>query len=210
MSFVPVLVTMVAPWSLSNITAHSTVPCGGAEAGDKERVCYRHAPECDAHVQLAVPLKPAMDGVAAYASPLSEKGSPPVDDAVSLAGGIFEATAEERAVLEQIESYTLKTVLFRADPFPVPGPIYPGEVWAGPLDAYDGHVRYLTHSELSVSGTESETKTGFVSYQAQDKPPNAANNATMQKLFKEDIAKIGLKNVEIIEEKARPDLCVLM
>jgi hypothetical protein len=197
--------TAVPRWPFVT-AARTNAPRGPAHAGHEHRVCSRHTPESIACLQLAVPLKPAMEGVSAYTAP-GETLSPPVDDAVSLGKGIFEPTVEERAVLTQIEAYTLKTVLFRADPFPAPSPVYPGEVWAGPLDAYDGHVRYLTNSDLSVNGTESEKKTGYVTYQALDQPPNQANNAIMQRLFKEDTAKIGLKNIEVIEEKVWPS-CV--
>lgn len=80
-------------------------------------------------VQLAVPLLPAMQGVKAYnKGAKSEEYSKPVVDEVTRSEPIFTPTQEESAVLGTIESYTLKTVLFKADPFPTPGPIYPGEV----------------------------------------------------------------------------------
>jgi hypothetical protein len=115
-------------------------------------------------VQLAVPLKPAMDGVSAYTQN-SGPGKPyyePFDEAVTVEDvGIFQPSPEEREVLGSLKSFTLKTVLFRADPFPLPTPVYPGEVWVGPLEEYKGSVRYLTNSEISVLGTEPENgKTG--------------------------------------------------
>ena len=71
-----------------------------------------------------------MQGVSAYtkgAKP-GQQVPAPVMDEVTRGAPIFTPTAEEAEVLGALESYTLKTVLFRADPFPIPGPIYPGEV----------------------------------------------------------------------------------
>lgn len=153
-------------------------------------------------VVLAVPLLPAMQGVKAYnKGAKSEEYSEPVVDEVTRSEPIFTPTQEESAVLGTIESYTLKTVLFKADPFPTPGPIYPGEVWAKALEGYGGRVRYLTNSELSTLGTESPGQTGYVAYQALDEPPNRVNDANLQEKFAEDIAAIGLTNVDIVLEK---------
>lgn len=78
-------------------------------------------------MQLAVPLQPAMQGVSAYTKPGLPVSQPVVDE-VTRKDPLFTPTKEEEDVLGALESYTLKTVLFKADPFPEPGPIYPGEV----------------------------------------------------------------------------------
>lgn len=75
------------------------------------------------------------------------------------------------------------------------------QVWAKALEGYGGRVRYLTNSELSTLGTESPGQTGYVAYQALDEPPNRVNDANLQEKFAEDIAAIGLTNVDIVLEK---------
>lgn len=68
-----------------------------------------------------------MQGVSAYTKPGLEMSQPVVDE-VTRMDPLFTPTQEEEDVLGALESYTLKTVLFTADPFPEPSPIYPGEV----------------------------------------------------------------------------------
>lgn len=75
------------------------------------------------------------------------------------------------------------------------------QVWAHALQAYAGRVRYLTNSELSTLGTESPGQTGYVTYQALDEPPNEVNDADLKAKFAEDVAAIGLTNVDIVVEK---------
>lgn len=100
-------------------------------------------------MQLAVPLLPAMQGVTAYTkgSAPGQPFSPPVVDEVTRRDPIFTPTKEEKAVLGTLESYTLKTVLFKADPLPTPGPIYPGE------------VRIMMHAHYSFVETLSQRLT---------------------------------------------------
>lgn len=80
-------------------------------------------------------------------------------------------------------------------------------MWAKALEEYDGRVRYLTNSELSTLGTESPGQTGYVAYQALDKPPNMANDAELKEKFAKDVAAIGLTNVDVVLEKVCFVLC---
>jgi hypothetical protein len=120
--------------------------------------------------------------------------------------GMFcgERFAKERKFfMDNLQGLMLKTTLFCADPWPKPLPVYPGEVWQGPLHKFDGHVRYLSYSGLSVHGDELEHKPGYVVYQALKEPPSDESNAKMKRFFWQDVESIGLKNVHVHCEKVR-------
>ena len=114
-------------------------------------------------------------------------------------------TDEERAVLSKLQGLTLKTTLFRADP--PAGHSYPGEVWLGPLNNFNGHVRYLSNSDLSVSGKNIEARPAYVVYQAWNGPPSdevepgVHVNEHLRNMFDVDIEKVGLHNAEVLLEK---------
>jgi hypothetical protein len=116
---------------------------------------------------------------------------------------VFEPTETERELISQLNMLSLKTTLFRADAFPEGEPVYPGEVWVGPLSKFNGHIRYLTNSDLAVNGHNIEYRPSYVAYQSLYEPATEATNAALRKIFLKDIGKgnIGLERVEILYEK---------
>jgi hypothetical protein len=116
---------------------------------------------------------------------------------------VFKPTKAERELIGQLKTLSLKTTLFRADAFPKGEPVYPGEVWVGPLNKFNGHVRYLTNSDLAVNGHNIEYRPSYVAYQSLDEAPTENTNDQLRDMFSTDIGtgNIGLERVEILYEK---------
>jgi hypothetical protein len=125
---------------------------------------------------MTVPFKPAMEA------------------------GLFKPTDNERRLFSQLNGLTLKTTLFSSSPqhrsF-----TFPEEMWLGPLNCYNGHLRSVRNSSVALHGQQLEARPRAVAYQAERQPPTEARGKELRSVLVRDLDLAGLEDVKIEYEK---------
>lgn len=125
--------------------------------------------------------------------------------------GVFQASAEERAVFQKLHTATLKTTLCSADTDAATIPDAASHVWAGPLRHFNRRLRMIRFSRFalgewsdSTAGTLSGTgaaRPHFVAYQVDEGPPSDELSAKMLSILRADLAVAQVENPSVIAER---------
>lgn len=113
---------------------------------------------------------------------------------------IFEPTQAEMDIFSSLKGQTFQTTLYSSAP-PKDGLLCPEEMWLGPLQNYNGRLRAVRNSALSLYGRQLEARPRSIAYQAEDKPPSAARGRELRKILLRALKLTGLEDVQIEGEK---------
>jgi hypothetical protein len=123
---------------------------------------------------------------------------------------IFKPTPEEEAIFKRLQGCHFRVSVARVDTMPAGKPSHPGEVWLGPLQKFDGHVRYISWSALDLFEKTIEVRPAVMTYQILAERPSNKTKKEMRDCWQDDINKIGLKNAELLYIKNWCAACCLL